>query len=376
MACVNMEPRVDAVNTRGNTLYFRVSGINVSLANALRRVILAEIPCVVLNADAEEDIEIERNTTRLNNELIRQRLCCVPVHVTDTAIGDHQVELDVENTGDTVMMATTRNFRVKNRATDTYLTDKATKAMFPPDPITGDFIDLVRLRPAQTNGGNEAITLHCRLGVSTASENASFGVAATCSYAATQDVAASDAAWEEKKPDTADPDALQMAKTDWDLLGAKRYVVPDSFDFVVETVGQFSNEQLLVRACEIMVDKLKRFAVLDAGHVSVAPSQGTMENAYTATMRGEGYTLGKVVESVLLLTHVRGQAGSDGTIVYCGFRKPHPHVDVSELRLAFATKSSLESARGVLTAAALRAATVFESLSTMFGASEGERKAS
>ena len=362
---------MDAVNTQGNTLYFRVSSINVSLANALRRVILAEIPCVVLNAGSDDEIEIERNTTRLNNELVRQRLSCVPVHVTDTAIGDHEIEIDVENTGDAVMMVTTRNFRVKNRATDTYLTDKATRSMFPPDPITGDFIDLVRLRPVQTNGGNEAIKLRCRLGVATASENASFGVAATCSYSATQDVAASDAAWEDKKPDTTDEDALRTAKSDWNLLGAKRYVIPDSFDFVVETVGQFSNEQLVTRACEVMIDKLKRFGVLDAGHVSVAPSPGTMENAYTATMRGEGYTLGKVIESVLFLTHMHGQPGTDGTIVYCGFRKPHPHVDVSEIRMALKSRGSVETARSVLTAASVRAVAAFESLASVFASTAG-----
>lgn len=366
-----MEPRVEAASVRGGSLHFRLSGTNVSVANALRRVILAEIPCVVLNAESEEDIEIERNTSRLNNELVRQRLSCVPVHVADTAVGDHEVELDMENKGAAVLMVTTQNFRVKNRATDTYLTDKATRAMFPPDPITGDFIDLVRLRPVQSQGGHEGIALRCRLGVGTASENASFGVAATCAYAATQDTAAADAAWESKKPEGLDEEGERAAKADWDLLGAKRYVIPDSFDFVLETVGQFTNEQLVMRACEVMVEKLTRFAVLDAGHVSVAPSPGTMQNAFTASLRGEGYTLGKVVESALFLAHAQGQVGSDETIVYCGFRKPHPHVDMSEIRVAFKGAATEESARGVLAAAGRRGAAAFEQLAAAFGAAVG-----
>ncbi len=360
-----MEPQVDALTTRNGHLHFRLSGTNVSIANALRRVILAEIPCVVLNAESgEEDIEIEHNTSRLNNELVRQRLSCVPVHVTDTAIGDHEVELDVENKGDAVVMVTTRNFRVKNRATDTYLTDKAVRKMFPPDPLTGDFIDLVRLRPTQSEGAHERVSLRCRLGVGTSGQNAAFGVAATCAYGGTLDVAAGDAAWEAR---TAERDESEHAKADWNLLGAKRHVIPDSFDFVLETVGQFTNEQLVVRACEVMIDKLNRFGVLDAGHVSVAPSPGTLENSYTVTLRGEGYTLGKVIESALFLAHAQGQPGSDGTIMYCGFRKPHPHVDVSELRLAFKERASEEMTRGVLAAAAGRAAAAFERLAAPFG---------
>ena len=114
-----MEPQVDAISTRKGHLHFRVSGINVSFANALRRVIIAEIPCVVLDAERDDQIVIERNTSRLNNELVRQRLSCVPVHTADLEIGDHEVELDVENKSDAVMMVTTRSFRVKNKTTDT-----------------------------------------------------------------------------------------------------------------------------------------------------------------------------------------------------------------------------------------------------------------
>ena len=358
---------MDAVNTRNGVLHFRISGINVSLANALRRVIIAEIPCVVLKAEREDQIVIERNTSRLNNELVRQRLSCVPVHTADLEIGDHEVEVDVENKGDSVMMVTTRNFRVRNNATDTYLTEKATRSMFPPDPITGDFINLVRLRPLQTQGGHEAIQFKCKLSIGTAKENAAFAVASTCSYAATQDAAAASAAWEARKPEGAQDAEESVARADWNVLGAKRYVIPDSFDFIVETVGQMTNEELVSRACAVMVEKLRRFGELDAGHVSVATSPGTLENAYTATMRGEGYTLGKVIESAIFLAHVQGQPGSDESVVYCGFRKPHPHVDVSELRVAFKTSATEEAMRGILTAAARRASSAFERLAVAFG---------
>ena len=295
------------------------------------------------------------------------------MHTADLEIGDHEVELDMENKGDSVLMVTTRNFRVKNKTTDTYLTDKATRAMFPPDPVTGDFINLVRLRPLQTRAGHEGVRLRCKLSVATAGQNSAFAVASTCAYAATQDVAAADAAWAARVEEGASEAEAASGKADWDLLGAKRYVIPDSFDFRIETVGQMTNEQLVVRGCGVMVEKLRRFGVLDAGHVGVAPSPGTLANAYTATMRGEGYTLGKVIESSVFLEHAQGQPGSDETVVYCGFRKPHPHVDVSELRVAFKAAATEEAMRGILAAAARRAASAFERLAEAFGGALQER---
>jgi DNA-directed RNA polymerase alpha subunit len=369
-----MEPHVEALAVDGDTLHFRLRGVNVSLANALRRVMLAEIPCVVLRAESHDsqDVEIGRNTSRLNNELIKQRLACVPVHIRDTAfpVGDHDVELDVANTGDSVLMVTTHHFKVKNRRTETYLTAAATRAMFPADPVTGDFIDLVRLRPLQTRRGAEAITLRCRLGIGTASENAAFGVAATCAYAATQDSAAAKAAWAIRKADRqkegASETTLETERQDWELLGAKRYTIPDSFDFVLESVGQFTNEQLVEKAAAVLVDKLKTFQALEPARVGISEAAGTMPNAYTVTLEGEGYTLGKIIEYVLFSAHCEGQPGSDGSLVYCGFRKPHPHIDSSVIRVAFKAPASREALVSLLTGAAARALVAFEQVGTAF----------
>ena len=368
-----MDPHVDAMRTEGRTARFRLRGANVSLANALRRVIIAEIPCVVLLAESAEpgDISISRNTSRLNNELIRQRLSCVPVHVRDTGfpVGDHEIELDVENKGDSIIMATTGNFRVKNRVTDTYLTDSVVRAMFPPDPITGDYIDLVRLRPVNAKGASEAIALRCRMGIGTGSQNAAYTVACTCAYAATPDVAAAAEAWRAREPTLKDKgEALAIAKKDWEILGAKRYTVPDSFDFVLESVGQFSNEELVVKAVDVLVGKLRRFQSFEADRFSIQEAEGTMANSYLVKMKGEGYTLGKLIEYALFKSHCEGQPGSDGSLLYCGFRKPHPHIDESVIKVAFREPSSADHLAGLLSASAALVIAAFERIALSFSA--------
>ena len=42
-----MEPRINILNEDDNILKFRLSGVDVSLANAIRRIILSDIPCYV-----------------------------------------------------------------------------------------------------------------------------------------------------------------------------------------------------------------------------------------------------------------------------------------------------------------------------------------
>ena len=48
-------------------------------------------------------------------------------------------------------------------------------------------------------------------------------------------------------------------------------------------------------------------------------------------LEGEDYTIGKILEFVLYDKYFGKE------ITFCGFRKPHPHIDTSILRVAFKT---------------------------------------
>ena len=80
-----MEPRINILTEDDNILKFRLSGVDVSLANAIRRIILSDIPCYVFRTTpySENKATIFINTSRLNNEIIKQRLSCIPIHISD-----------------------------------------------------------------------------------------------------------------------------------------------------------------------------------------------------------------------------------------------------------------------------------------------------
>ena len=331
-----------------SVLKFRLSNVDTSIANGLRRIILAEIPTVVFRTSPHDKslVKFEKNTSRLNNELIAQRLSCIPIHITDTdfPIENYQVEVDKKNDSDIIQFVTTEDFKIKDIKTGKYLTDAATKKIFPPNKITGDYIDFVRLRPRITDdipGEQQKFT--CKLDIGTANEDSAFNVVATCAYSATTDPIKINEAWTikeaELKKTGLSKEALEFAKKDWFLLDAKRQIVPNSFDFIIETVGPFKNTDIVYKAIHVMINKLKKFknTMQTQQEELITVSDTTIEHSYDITIPNEGYTLGKVIEYYLYSNHYE-----KGRLSYCGFKKPHPHIDNCLIRLGFKSKFNEE----------------------------------
>ena len=335
------------------TLKFTLSGVNVSLANALRRIIVSEIPTVVFRTTPYEEnkAKIDINTSRLNNEIVKQRLSCIPIHITDPEfpIKEHILEVDVKNDTDVKeignernfknRIVTTEDFKIKNIATGKYLSREAVRSIFPPDPITGDYIDFVRLRPKISDEiDGEQLKLTCEFDYGTAKQDGTFNVASCCAYGNTRDERQIQIAWREKEKELRakkmSDEEVEFAKNDWLSLEANRYFVRDSFDFVIETLGVYRNVDLVKMSCKIMIDKLNNFteAINTNGElISWIGHKTTFGNGYDIILHNEDYTLGKVVEFLLYTNYYEGSKILD----FCGFRKPHPHIPVSIIRVSF-----------------------------------------
>ena len=71
-----MEPQITSVSEENQIYKFTLFDVNVSIANALRRTILMDIPMVVFRTEIQEtnDCTIHKNSGRLHNEILKQRL--------------------------------------------------------------------------------------------------------------------------------------------------------------------------------------------------------------------------------------------------------------------------------------------------------------
>lgn len=368
-----MDPIIKINSEENNTLLFTMTNINHSLANSLRRIALSDIPTIVFRTfpHNESKVNITINTTRLNNEIIKQRIGCIPIHITDTDFPyqDYIVEVDKKNDTDTIQLLTTADFKVKNVSTDKYLSDTAVKEIFPPDPITGGYIPITRLRPKLSeNIEGEHIQFTGHFDIGTAKQDGMFNVVSTCAYGATLDYVKANDVWNDKKKELVKSgmteEDIEFERTNWFLLDAKRIFVPDSFDFVVESVGVYSNFSIIHKACDVMIHMCKMFiSMVKKGDVPIEISENTtISNEYTITLKNEDYTLGNALTYFLYEKYYAG----DKSVSFVGFRVPHPHIPNGVIRMAFEANADITMVSQYLTYAAEDVITTFTNIQKKF----------
>jgi len=336
-----MEPRITNTIEEEGCLKFTLVDCNMSLANALRRIIVSDIPTFVFRTYpySQNKAEITHNTTRFHNEIIKQRLSCVPIHIDDIDFPyqDYIVEVDVKNDTDNIIYITTKDFKIKNISSGRYSDESAVRRIFPPSHIGGDYIEFARLQPRLSeNIEGERLAFTCGLDIGKASEDGAYNVISTCAYECTPDQAKASEVWAEKekamRKEQKSVDEIEFDKKNWMLLEAKRFCIPNSYNFIIETVGVYENMAILMKACNVMISKCQKFLYdLENGNVPIIPSETTLKNGFDITLINEDYTLGKVIEYYLYQEHFI----ADKTLSFCGFRKPHPHSTDSIIRVAF-----------------------------------------
>ena len=297
--------KYSAKETNG-TLNFQLTDVDKSFANALRRTLLGNIPIQVMKP---EDCIIHSNTSRFTNEMIKLRLSCIPIHEPNIT-KSLTISCNVRNDTSHTIHVTTEAFQQPT--------------LFPPITVykKDRYIEWLRLRP------EEEISFTCKTSVGTANQCGAYNSVGTCSYGFTKDKEASNRAWGEQP--------RQTTKEDWDCLDSKRYVVPRSFDFILESIGVFTNQELLLLASSILILQLEQ--CMDS--LTITPSVTTIENCFDVALTGDysiqnitipmqgDYTIGKLLEYELY------QQFMEKKITYVAFFKSHPHDTVGILRVA------------------------------------------
>ena len=370
-------PRIVSRTDERGELRFTIDKINVSLANALRRVILSDVPTLVFRTapHAESKSSITVNTSRIHNQILNQRLSCIPIHASDMepSIKDYQLEINVTADGNEIRYVTTKDFKLKNKTTGKYLTDVKVHEIFPPNAITGDFIEFARLLPKMTEyGEGEQLAMTCDLDIGTAKEDGAFNVVSTCAYSMTMDPSKVDEAWRVKEAELVKDgvaaigsEEMKAQRKNWSLLDAQRFTKEDSFDFVIETVGVFTNADIVSKAAQIMINKCTKFIRdIETGENHIIPTVSTIQNGFDIELKGEDYTLGKVLEFFLHDKHY----AEDQTVTYCAFRKIHPHNPDSMIRVGFAETVGVDEniVAEYITTCARDAIAVFEHIRDQF----------
>jgi DNA-directed RNA polymerase subunit L len=349
-----MSAKIEELKESGDTMTFTLSGLDVCYANGLRRTILSDIPIIVFKTTPHQEnkANIMINTSRLNNEIIKQRLSCIPICIKDLDINlsNYILEIDVENKTDTMMMVTTKDFKIKNLTTDSYLDENEMRKIFPPFiPPNGKseyYIDFLRLRSKISDDlPGERIKLTCEFSISNARDDSMFNVVGTISYGYTPDkdemvkqLSIRRDKWEQEGKTAAE---IDFESKNWNLLEGLRYVTKHSFDFIIQTIGIYENTEIIIKGCQILIDKINiQKQLLETNEMEIEPSENTLENCYDVTLQNEDYTVGTILNTELYETFYKEHK----MLSYVGFKKMHPHDTDSILRLAFVEATSGKSA--------------------------------
>jgi hypothetical protein len=203
-------PTVSGIHVSNGELRFTLENADVSIANGLRRILLSEIPCVVfrtdVHADTTENTVFHVNTTRHHNEILKQRVRCIPIcipdkhTITDFNYKAYRCEVRKKNMSDVTEYVTTGDFKIIEKATGKENVE-LTKKMFVADPLSGHYIEFARLLPRvvdYTEG--EELHISAEFQIGTAEQDGAYNVCSTCTYACTPDKAKQDDEWAKVVP--------------------------------------------------------------------------------------------------------------------------------------------------------------------------------
>ena len=327
-------PKVDKNLEEKGVLTFTLSNTNVSIANSIRRTLVSNIPTVVIG----KNIVFQKNTTSLNNEILVQRLHCIPVYLkTDSKLEDIQISLNIKNETDNVRHITTNDFELTLISSGKKLIESDKNKIFPAHSISKMHILFARLRPLISSEiSGEELEFTANFDVSTAQEQGGHNVVSTCAYGNTPDRIISTEKWNEfvDKEQEKGTTEIEMDKyeRDWENHQKYRYFKDNSFDFTIETIGVFKNNELVVLACECIIKKLKNIIKqCNDDTLPIIKDKIAMKNSFDVELVNENYTIGKVIEYILHQKHFE----NDNILSYVGFCKFHPHDSNSTIRIAF-----------------------------------------
>ena len=331
---------------KGQILTFKIINVDVSVVNSLRRVILTEIPTLVFRGfpHYSNRINIKKNNTKFNNEYLKHRISCVPIHVNDdrdfeNIKNNYEIRVSVLNTENQTIYVTTKDFRLFNKETDKEIKEIEGKPvqLFKPDPISNDYIPICCLMPRISDTDEpEELTMVLDFDIGTAKEDSCWNVVSKCMYVNVQDDEKIEK--EVKRLDLKEEDAK-----DFRLLDAQRIFIPNHYLLSVESLGVYDNEYIVRMACQYIkfrLTELSKFLTKEGGLTEpsfVKDKYGLFEETTSTTpmyylrIENDDYTIGKLIEKYLYYMFGRD-------IYYVSFKKEHPHDTHCLIHFAYKNK--------------------------------------
>ena len=282
----------------GYRLSFECIKTPIPFVIALRRILLAEIPTVVIR-----DVVIRENSSQMIHEMLKHRVEMLPVNVKASE-GD--VIRDTK-----IMVRFMPGPEVREVTTDDFVANGPRNTVLLRDRDLGTPLYFLTLKP------NEALHIECGLGL------AMTGASQVCVSTFRNHI--------DENRAKVDRDSFLLSRTGEDVRIFDNHLIqrsyardeqerPNHFDFVVESIGVQSARDLVRTAVEVLKKKVTEFVKL--------PVSKDESGAYVVETTTEGHTLGALAQAILY--------EAAGLVEYVSYRIDHPLT--AKLILQFRTK--------------------------------------
>ena len=349
---------------------FELANVDVSTSNAIRRVMTSSVNTVGFRTEPYEacDLKVFANDTPLHNQFILHRLSMVPINVPNPDkfdVDDYLFIINVSNNTNSIISITTEHFEIKKISTNKMLSRDEVKRFFPPDPITGDYILLDRLKPknfvpekklskeavdemgkefSKLNTGEDIMHFHIegKASISNSTENGHYNPNSCASYTNTinPDKAADglkkyiDEHYETAKLKNITPMTKEQLTRRFELTESPRFYHTNAkeeaclFTFKIESVGVIPPLIIFHRAINIIKDKIHNFIgnLISKNENAIKINiSDKFSGGYDLIVNDEDDTLGTIIQSHLSIMYAAFTLPKEKRkLQFVGYKKPHP----------------------------------------------------
>lgn len=334
-----------------------LEGVPVAFVNAIRRTAMTDYTTIGFKTEeyVNSDLKVIHNSSSVHNEYILHRLGLVPINVENSNTfnpSNYKFILNKQNETNNIIDVTTADFQIINMETSK---EENVNDFFPPDPVTGDHILLLKLK-SNPNKKGEKIHVEGKCSKGTGKENARFMPTSCITFNNKRDDTKMNEALEDYLQSTLTEEQLTNSKivknktSEFELGKGDRYFFTDAnndpniFEMTLESKGHIkSNEifmntlNLLKTKCEELKEIINSILINDTENerISISVSQNNMD-AIEIKMINETHTIGSLIQAIAtkLFDH--------NTLKFIGYKHPHPLKNFIIVKLQTETNSSAE----------------------------------
>ena len=381
---VKFTPKYSDIRVEDGELRFVLSGdddygFDKSLANAIRRTLLTDIPTIGFNITPTgegSDLIMVTNNSSLHNEMLTHRISYMPLYINpENYMRNHLFECKVKHDGTEPFKFVTMNdiniyplneglserieklfdesydlspedervirdklskIDIDNYDLDKPLSQKEKDKIFRPFEFRGNknYCLITELKKTNTEDTYQEIHFYGSPSVGYGYEDAKFQSVSQSTYSfKIDDKLVDDVLRDKIKIENIDKENIESFSRKFKLKESERYFhrdkydEPNVYDFSIKSCNYYDSSQLLKVANKILIEKFENFKVQMIQYLKDSETTISLEeykeNIYHIEVENESHTLGNLYQSHMM----RYQINNKTIINLLGYKKPHPLED-------------------------------------------------